>query len=136
LQPGSFIFMDLDYNRIGGADGPVYHDFKNSLTVLTTVISRPSKAVAVVDGGFKAFATDRPSLPAPKSLTGVTYAWGGDEHGILTATQGSIPLELGDRVEFIVPHCDPTVNLYDSIHVLKGDVIEAVWPVTARGKSQ
>ena len=50
----------------------------------------------------KAFATDRPTLPAPKSLTGVAYTWGGDEHGILTAAQGSIPLELGDRVEFIV----------------------------------
>jgi D-serine deaminase-like pyridoxal phosphate-dependent protein len=37
MQPGSFMFMDIDYNRIGGQDGPVYKDFRNSLTVLTTV---------------------------------------------------------------------------------------------------
>src|SRR5262249_32831486 len=29
LQPGSFMFMDVDYNRIGGKDGAVYRDFKN-----------------------------------------------------------------------------------------------------------
>jgi D-serine deaminase-like pyridoxal phosphate-dependent protein len=136
IQPGSFMFMDTDYNRIGGADGPVYRDFKNSLTVLTTVISKPSKNAVIVDGGFKAFATDRPFTPVPKTMEGVTYTWGGDEHGKLTSAQGAIAAELGDRIEFIVPHCDPTVNLYDNIHVLKGNVVEAVWPITARGKSQ
>lgn len=136
IQPGSFIFMDTDYNRIGGADGPVYRDFRNSLTVLTTVISKPSKNAVIVDGGFKAFATDRPFTPVPKSLEGVTYTWGGDEHGKLTSAQGPIAAELGDRIEFIVPHCDPTVNLYDHIHVMKGDAVAAVWPITARGKSQ
>ena len=40
LQPGSFMFMDVDYGRIGGQDGPVYRDFRNSLTVVTTVVSR------------------------------------------------------------------------------------------------
>ena len=56
----------------------------------------------------------------------------------LTVYRGvsSGPGELGDRVEFIVPHCDPMVNLYDSIFVMKGDTVEAVWPITARGKSQ
>ena len=38
--------------------------------------------------------------------------------------------------EFIPPHIDPTVNLYDSIHALRGDRVEAVWPIAARGKSQ
>ena len=45
-------------------------------------------------------------------------------------------LKVGDRVEFIPPHCDPTVNLYDHIHALRGDRVEAVWPIAARGKSQ
>ncbi|MGH9628524.1 MAG: alanine racemase, partial [Bryobacteraceae bacterium] len=63
LQPGSFVFMDLDYNRIGGQTGPVYQDFRNSLTVLTTVVSKPADDTAIVDGGFKAFSTDRPFMP-------------------------------------------------------------------------
>ena len=136
IQPGSFIFMDIDYDRIGGAGGPVYRDFRNSLTVLATVISKPSKEAAIVDAGLKAFSTDKPFAPEAKNLPGVTYAWAGDEHGKLTAGKGPVPAELGDRIEFIVPHCDPTVNLYDSIFVMRGDTVEAVWPITARGKSQ
>ncbi len=47
-----------------------------------------------------------------------------------------VAVKLGDRLEFIVPHCDPSVNLYDSIHCLRGDRVEAIWPVAARGMSQ
>ncbi len=136
LQPGSFMFMDLDYNRIGGRDGAVYRDFANSLTVLTTVISRPSKTMAIVDGGLKAFSTDRKFGPRAKDLEGIEYTWGGDEHGKLDLTHAARELKLGDRVEFIVPHCDPTVNLYDRLFCLRGDRVEAVWKIAARGMSQ
>ena len=43
---------------------------------------------------------------------------------------------MGDRLEFRAPHCDPTVNLYDEIHALRGDDVDAVWTIAARGKSQ
>ena len=135
LQPGSFVFMDLDYGRIGGPTGPEYRDFANALTVVTTVVSRP-KGVAIVDAGYKAFATDRPFTPAPVDLAGVTYGWAGDEHGRLDLAHATHDLKVGDRIEFIPPHCDPTVNLYDHLHVLRGDRVEAVWTIAARGKSQ
>lgn len=135
LQPGSFIFMDLDYGRIGGPDGDDYRDFKNALTVMTTVVSRPP-GFAIVDGGYKAFSTDRPFTPLAVNLPGVAYAWAGDEHGRLDLANAPGDLKVGDRVEFIPPHCDPTVNLYDYIHGLRGDRVEAVWPIAARGKSQ
>ena len=137
LQPGSFMFMDLDYNRIGGQDGPVYQDFRNALTVLTTVVSqRPG--VAIIDGGIKAFSTDRPFTPKAKdpALADVIFAWGGDEHGRLDLASAQREVKLGDRLEFVVPHCDPSVNLYDTIHGLRGNRVEAVWPVAARGMSQ
>ncbi len=136
LQPGSFMFMDVDYNRIGGQDGPVYRDFKNALSVITTVVSKPCPTSAVVDGGFKAFATDRPFGPEAKSISGIIYNWGGDEHGILNLTQASAAVNLGDRLEFIIPHCDPSVNLYDRMYCLRGDTLEAVWPIAARGMGQ
>jgi D-serine deaminase-like pyridoxal phosphate-dependent protein len=136
LQPGSFMFMDVDYIRIGGQEGPVYSDFNAALTVLTTVVSKPADNVAIVDGGFKAFATDRKFMPEAKSIQGITYSWGGDEHGRLTLADTSRPVNLGERVEFLVPHCDPTVNLYDRIYCLRGDDVEAVWPIAARGMSQ
>lgn len=135
LQPGSFVFMDMEYGQIGGPDGPEYRDFKNSLTVVTTVVSRPA-AFAIVDGGYKAFSTDRPFTPRPIGIDGVTYGWAGDEHGRLDMSNASRDLKVGDRLEFIPPHVDPTVNLYDRIHCLRGDRVEAVWPIAARGKSQ
>jgi 3-hydroxy-D-aspartate aldolase len=135
LQPGSFIFMDMEYETIGGPDGGAYRDFKNALTVATTVISTPP-GFAIVDGGYKAFSTDRPFTPKPIGLPGIEYGWAGDEHGRLSLAGAARPLKVGDRIEFIPPHCDPTVNLYDHIYALRGDRVEDVWPIAARGKSQ
>jgi D-serine deaminase-like pyridoxal phosphate-dependent protein len=136
LQPGSFLFMDLDYRGIGAQDGGPYRDFQSALTVVTTVVSKPTENLAVIDAGTKAFSTDRPIVPEAKGIDGIVYSWGGDEHGKLDVRRASAAVELGDRLEFIVPHCDPTVNLYDRIYCLRGDIVEAVWPIAARGKSQ
>lgn len=135
LQPGSFVFMDMEYTTIGGPDGGAYRDFKHAMTVVTTVVSR-SPGIAIVDGGYKAFATDRPFTPQAVGIDGVAYHWAGDEHGRLDVTHASREVTLGDRIEFIPPHIDPTVNLYDHIYALRGDRVDAVWPIAARGKSQ
>ncbi len=135
LQPGSFMFMDVDYNRIGGQDGPVYRDFRNALTVVTTVVSRWGQT-AIVDGGFKAFSTDRAFTPEARQLDGVSYAWAGDEHGRLDLTHAPREVKVGDRIEFVIPHCDPSVNLYDQIYCVRGDRVEEVWKIAARGMSQ
>jgi D-serine deaminase-like pyridoxal phosphate-dependent protein len=44
--------------------------------------------------------------------------------------------KIGDRIEMIVPHCDPVVNLYDQIYGIRKERVEVVWSITARGKSQ
>jgi D-serine deaminase-like pyridoxal phosphate-dependent protein len=132
LQCGSYVFMDLDYARIGGRNGPVYDDFQPSLTVLATVISRSHSDAATVDAGYKSFSTDKPFAPVPKGVTGVRYTFAGDEHGILELDRPSRGIRLGDRLEFLVPHCDPSVNLHDRIYAMRRDRVEAVWPI-ARG---
>jgi 3-hydroxy-D-aspartate aldolase len=43
---------------------------------------------------------------------------------------------VGDRVEMIPRHCDPTINLHDWYHVTRGDTVVALWPVAARGRVQ
>lgn len=136
LQPGSFMFMDVDYGRIGGPDGPVYGDFRYALSVVTTVVSKPAREVAVVDGGYKAFSTDRPFTPEARGIPGLTYTWAGDEHGIIKMDGAALPVDVGDRVDFVIPHCDPSVNLYDRIYCLRGNDVEAVWKIAARGMSQ
>lgn len=135
LQPGSFLFMDVDYGRIGGRDGAAYAEFGRALSVLTTVVSRHGDS-AIVDGGYKAFATDRPFTPEPIGAPGVVYHWAGDEHGRLDLRAAAREVKVGDRIAFVPPHCDPTVNLYDRYHVLRGDHVEHVWPIAARGHSQ
>src|SRR5690606_33351243 len=133
MQVGSYVFMDVDYIRIGGRNGDVYDDFQPSLTVIATVISRNHKGRATLDAGYKALATDRDFGPTVIDPEGVEYRFSGDEHGILTFDEASHEIRLGDRVELIVPHCDPNVNLYDHMYCVRSGVVEDVWTIDARG---
>jgi 3-hydroxy-D-aspartate aldolase len=119
LQAGSYVLMDIAYRREG-------LDFQNALTVLATVVSANHDEFVTLDAGYKAFSTDRGYGPEAVNMPGSDYRWGGDEFGYLDLTERR--LKLGDRVEFIPPHCDPTVNLYDRIYACRGDEAE-VWPV-------
>jgi 3-hydroxy-D-aspartate aldolase len=120
LQAGSYVLMDLAYRREG-------LDFANALTVMATVVSANHPGFVTVDAGYKAFATDRGYGPEAVDLAGSTYRWGGDEFGYVDMPDG-LP-KLGNRLEFIPPHCDPTTNLYDRIYACRGGQVEAVWPV-------
>ena len=131
LQSGSYVFMDVDYRRIGGQSGAVYEDFAPALCVLATVIHRSGNK-AVVDAGLKAFSTDRPFGPEPVGVSGVTYEFAGDEHGRLLLENPTREIKLGDKLRFIIPHCDPTVNLYDRFYCVRGDSLEGVWPIMER----
>jgi 3-hydroxy-D-aspartate aldolase len=136
LQAGSYLFMDLDYRAIGAESQELFLDFDFALSVLTTVVSKSHATLATVDGGFKAFATDKPFTPQLKSITGANFRWAGDEHGILELVNPSQEIKLNDRLDFLTPHCDPTVNLYDQLYAVRGDRVEEIWPIAARGCSQ
>jgi D-serine deaminase-like pyridoxal phosphate-dependent protein len=58
----------------------------------------------------------------------------GDEHGLVVA--GETKLSIGDIVTLATPHCDPTVNLYDFFHVVRGDKLVDIWQVHGRGRSR
>lgn len=136
LQPGSYVFMDVDYLRIGGQAGDVYTDFQPSLSVIGTAVSvRPAQKIAIVDAGYKAFSTDRPFGPECSTIRGLKYSWAGDEHGRLDFSNAEREVKLGDRLEFIIPHCDPSINLYDKLYAVRGERVEAVWAIAARGYS-
>jgi D-serine deaminase-like pyridoxal phosphate-dependent protein len=134
LQAGSYCVMDLDYRRIGGHDSDALTAFEMALTVVATVVS-VAQDRAMVDAGLKAFSTDKPFPPEAVERPGIAYGFAGDEHGRLTLTDPSRAPRLGERIEFFPPHCDPTVNLYDRIWALRGEKVEAVWEIAARGRS-
>jgi 3-hydroxy-D-aspartate aldolase len=74
--------------------------------------------------------------PLVKGVTGVSYSLSGDEHGKIALENPSREIKLGDKLELIITHCDPAVNLYDQYHCIRDDRLEAVWEITGRGKSQ
>jgi len=136
VQVGSYVFMDAQYIAIGGIeDAEVYSDFATSLTVMTTVLNDQFEGRATSDAGAKACTINQP-WPIVKGESGMTYRSGSDEFG--TITYGDDPsrnYKVGDKLEVIVSHCDPVVNLYDQMYAIRGDVVEAVWPISARGMS-
>ncbi|HSR95493.1 MAG TPA: DSD1 family PLP-dependent enzyme [Kofleriaceae bacterium] len=135
-QVGSYIFMDRQYTECDlSGDGAA--PFEYALFVDTQVISCNTAGMATIDAGFKALATDGgPPAIVSGAPHGATYRFMGDEHGAILDPSGKHVWRLGDPVRLAVPHCDPTVNLYDSYHVLAGDTLEALWPVSARGRGR
>jgi len=59
-----------------------------------------------------------------------------DEFGSIRYETASKQYKVGDKLELIVPHCDPVVNEYDVLYGTRQDRVEVVWPISARGKSQ
>jgi D-serine deaminase-like pyridoxal phosphate-dependent protein len=104
--------------------------------VQTTVISANLAGRATTDAGLKSFATDAgPPRIVAGAPEGTAYLFRGDEQGGLEFSAGH-GLEVGAIVTCAVPHCDPTVNLYDHYHVVRGDTLIDIWPIDARGRSQ
>ena len=131
VQAGSYIFMDADYGKNLNQNGEYDHEFEYSLFVLTSVMSRTQEAFAVVDAGLKSMSFES-GLPDIYGHTDYRYTAASDEHGRLKVSTDS-PVRLGDKLKLIPSHCDPTVNLHDWFICLRGEIVEAIWPVTARG---
>ena len=90
-----------------------------------------------MDAGLKALYRDggTPYVLNPGG-TGLQYEWRGDEHGKIVIGDSSVRLELGDVLELVVSHCDPTVNLFDVFYITRSDVVTEIWPIDMRGKCQ
>ena len=136
LQVGSYVFMDHDYNvcDLRGADKPT---FEQALQIDARVVSANTPGMATVDAGLKAMATEKgPPMILKGAADGSTTRFMGDEHLAVIAPQGQAAPALAEQVVLTPPHCDPTVNLYEAYHVVKGDTLVEIWPVTARGRSR
>ena len=125
VQAGSYPFMDCDYAKVEGLP------YEVALTVLSSVVSRVHADTAIVDAGWKALSTDS-GMPEVKGRPDLVYAPKGDEHG---GVRGAF-LVPGTRLELVPSHCDTTVNLYDEYVCVRKGVVEAVWPIAARGRIQ
>ena len=135
VQVGSYVFMDAQYLEIGNEKGDIFTDFASSLTVLTTVLNTYFPNRITTDAGSKALTLNKPD-PIVIGEPGFRYTAGSDEFGSIQYETANKTYKVGDKLELIVPHCDPVVNEYDHFYCVRKERLEAVWPVTARGKSQ
>ena len=124
IQAGSYIFMDGTYQKLG-------LPFEQSLTVLATVVSRPTEDVAVFDVGVKGISPERfnPSVQGCAGQVSVDKL--SEEHAVAHLS-GEFDPRPGDKLHFIPSHCCSTVNLYDVLHVVRNGIVEAIWPIAAR----
>jgi len=143
IEPGSFVFGAGPEGSGYGwtSNNNVY--FKNSLTVLTTIISTNYANRVVTDAGSKAMsgghANVQPPVLAhvkgePIKFDDVGFS---EEHCTLFFKEGNqdrSKLKWGEKIELTPNHCCTTVNQHDELLVIKNGRIAAVWPITSRGK--
>ena len=103
---------------------------------MATVLNNRFPGGLTTDAGAKALTLNTPTA-AVVGEPGMSYNAGSDEFGSIRFSGApSKRYDIGDRLELIVPHCDPVVNEYNQMYGVRGDKIEVVWDVTARGCSQ
>ncbi len=133
LQPGSYVFMDADYAR--NAPTPGAPRFEQALFVKAQVMSA-APGRAIVDAGHKSHAIES-GLPTVWGRDDLEVVSAHDEHATLQPRGGATLPSLGETVWLLPGHCDPTVNLHAHLVTVRGGlahgVVEAVWPVDARG---
>ena len=132
LQVGSYVFMDVDYGNNRDREGKPVSDFENALFILTTVMSSPVPARAIVDAGLKALSVDA-GMPKVVGHDKASFVRAADEHGRIEIAAGGRPFAVGEKIRLIPGHFDPTVNLHDWFVCIRDSRVESLWPVSARG---
>jgi D-serine deaminase-like pyridoxal phosphate-dependent protein len=133
IQPGSYTVMDSEYDNIEY----MTEKFLPAMTMMTTVISANQDTHVTVDAGTKALykVDEKPKVLSPNDLV---YDWDyfGDEHGKITPVNNAPLPKLGDVVELVVAHCDPTINLFDYFYITENDIVVDKWEINLRGCAQ
>ncbi|NYT61534.1 DSD1 family PLP-dependent enzyme [Alcaligenaceae bacterium] len=132
IQAGTYAFMDTDY---AGIDWGEAVSFRHSLFLLGTVMSTPTPERAVVDLGLKSTSAES-GVPLIMDHEGLRCVAVHDEHSILQADSRRNRPDVGAQLRLIPAHCDPTFNLHDSVVAVRGQYVEAIWPISARGLSR
>jgi D-serine deaminase-like pyridoxal phosphate-dependent protein len=127
VQVGGGIFSDMHYMTH-------YHaDFAPALTILATVISRPTPTRLVLDAGRKTMSGDS-AMPQPIGLPAQKSMRLSAEHSTIELEVGSETPRVGDKIELIVGYSDTTVHLHEEIVGIRSGRIEGIWRVLGRGK--
>jgi D-serine deaminase-like pyridoxal phosphate-dependent protein len=124
VRSGSYILMDSAHHKYAP-------EFDCALTLLSTVISKPSQDRVVTDAGLTSFSVES-GLPEVVGMNGVEVMELFAENTVLRIRKNE-KMEIGDKVEFIPAFLDGTINYHNTYHVMRGDRVESILDITARG---
>jgi D-serine deaminase-like pyridoxal phosphate-dependent protein len=123
IQAGSYLLMDTWYTKFAP-------EFKRSLSLLVTVISKTPGERIVVDAGVKALSGER-GLPAVKGIDGLRLNALHAEHGVIEIEAPSVSVEVGDKIELWVHYHDGTINLHRGAFGMRNGAVEEVFRIEA-----
>ncbi len=137
IRPGTYVYNDLNTIASGACTLE-----QCAASVLVTVVSTPRAGTAIVDGGSKTFSSDR--LNGADGVTfgrivkvpGTRFHKMNEEHGFLDTTNSERDLQLGERLLVIPNHICVVMNLHEQVYGVRGETVEKVWKVEARGRLQ
>jgi D-serine deaminase-like pyridoxal phosphate-dependent protein len=134
LRPGTYVFYDQVQMMCGAAEDDC------ALTVLTTVISRPEEEVAIIDAGSKTLSGDHGQEGSRYGYVtddpSILIDWVNEEHGHLDLKASAFRPRIGQKLRVIPYHVCPCVNLHETLYAVRGERVEKVWVIEARGKVQ
>ena len=130
-RAGTYIFNDV----MVVASGTATLD-NCAMRVRATVVSRPTATRAIIDAGTKVLTSDQYTvkgyghvLEYPEAvITNLS-----EEHGIVDLSPCRERPAVGDVVNVIPNHCCVVSNMVDEVYGVRGERVETVWPVAARG---
>jgi D-serine deaminase-like pyridoxal phosphate-dependent protein len=131
-RPGTYIYFDRSQVARGVAS---WEDC--ALTVLATVVSRPTATRIVIDAGSKALTSDllgQEGYGLVMGSDGVIVKNLSEEHGVIELAQASDTPRIGDLVRIIPNHACVVSNLFDAVHLISGNIVTETLPVAARGR--
>ena len=135
IRPGNYIFHDAIQVSLGSTTLE-----ECALSIVATVISRPEKERAILDGGSKAFGLDK-GAHGKEMVTGFGMVLGtkailarlSEEHGIMTLDP-TVDLDIGDKVRIIPNHACTVMNLFDRAYGMRNGKLVEEFKIAARGK--
>jgi D-serine deaminase-like pyridoxal phosphate-dependent protein len=130
-RPGNYVYLDRTQVGLGtcGFD-------ECAMSILATVVSVSGTERAVLDSGSKTLALDmlRPKPDGYGLVIGTESRLSGlsEEHGVVAVAKGDA-FRIGQRVRVLPNHACVVSNLHDRVYGVRGERVETVFEVAARG---
>ena len=131
-RPGTYVYNDVMMVTAGAA---TFDDC--ALQVRATVVSRPTEERAIIDAGSKVLTREQYTIKdfgRVVEYPEAVVANLSEEHGMLDFSRSEAKPKVGEVISIIPNHACVVSNMVDEVYGVRGDEVEVIWPVAARGR--